>query len=671
MPSFPAPKPKQQKPAQHQPSGPVRSDNWWWAPINAVERFSLGATPVSPAEPVEQPKRFSGNRKLAVAEQLEIPELTEFGSIQKRYADKFCPDAAEFLSDARSKVYDDDYGPLTKTAAETQPRRYRPRSEVVIFNEKGVLCRDMGTYILFPGGGIDDGETPLMAAQREASEEAARKILNVEARDVAEAIWPEKHPMYGSGYDGERTYFFVALDGGVTGGSHPDQESFQFISFDRIRKRLTTLIAQAGEAWARRNNRVRRRLVWEAKRLSSLRHLLRGRKMAGVIYDPQERFHTYQRLRSRLLRAQMLGETGDTAEVLEAAQTLVRSLGGTSHVLDLPDGEQFVERMRELATEYYQGEYDRMGQLCPVREAGSIRAVLPVEPCTGRGVVFFDLDETLRVGKTQPGWVEAPDDQELLPGRLEKLQGLARAGMTCVGVTNASPATTAENDQEDFIKIQKATIDLTQGALKNIIFCADRHDERHKPNPDMLEFACWAYRVSPDDCLMVGNDLVADQGAAEAAGIPFMHCDEYFPCMSKQADAPRLMEQDEYVLFDDADNVFVDPKQLSFPSYGLGRPAPYEQPVRIIPDDGVPEPGFHGRRVKLHVGSATAAPEGYAKLPADELLKKLYGAMGRKESRQFMALLQARARVVRRERERRKKLLEQRRLPSPQELLGG
>jgi 8-oxo-dGTP pyrophosphatase MutT (NUDIX family) len=148
----------------------------------------------------------------------------------------------------------------------------RPRAEVICYTAEGVYAIDKGDYILFPGGGIDDGEQPRDGAIRETIEEANRHPINVTPSGVVESVWPKDSGNEfwdDSEFDGERTYFFLGLDSGEAGIKHDDQEDFQAMSFDKLKARLRELIDDEGQAWAKRNNEERLRLVGEAQSLAT------------------------------------------------------------------------------------------------------------------------------------------------------------------------------------------------------------------------------------------------------------------------------------------------------------------------------------------------------------------------------------------------------------------
>ena len=68
---------------------------------------------------------------------------------------------------------------------------YRQNTDIYIYDGKGnVIARDMGSFIDFPGGGVDSGETPQQAAVREAMEEVGAIVEKVVLHDTLSYLWP-------------------------------------------------------------------------------------------------------------------------------------------------------------------------------------------------------------------------------------------------------------------------------------------------------------------------------------------------------------------------------------------------------------------------------------------------------------------------------------------------
>lgn len=53
---------------------------------------------------------------------------------------------------------------------------YRSVAECYLVHDGKLIAQDHGHYIMYPGGGIDDGETPEEAGRREVEEEVGIKL---------------------------------------------------------------------------------------------------------------------------------------------------------------------------------------------------------------------------------------------------------------------------------------------------------------------------------------------------------------------------------------------------------------------------------------------------------------------------------------------------------------
>lgn len=142
--------------------------------------------------------------------------------------------------------------------------RLRPRVEVIIYNDRGIVAIKKATYLLCPGGGIDEGETPVMAVIRESIEEADRKLLDLEPMGEVEAVWPKDNILV-DGFDGEHSHFFLARDGGNLGTEHDDNEPFKTIPFSEVDSFLEGLMDDEKQAWASGANRKRMQCLVAAR----------------------------------------------------------------------------------------------------------------------------------------------------------------------------------------------------------------------------------------------------------------------------------------------------------------------------------------------------------------------------------------------------------------------
>jgi hypothetical protein len=201
----------------------------------------------------------------------------------------------------------------------------------------------------------------------------------------------------------------------------------------------------------------------------------------------------------------------------------------------------------------------------------------------------------------------------------------------------------------------------------------------------MIHFAIKRHGVDPTKVMMVGDNHDHDGGAAKAAGIPFMHADDFFrdpeitveqikrlmghaeaPPVEKTADAINLLPRSEYILLNHEGKVLAAPdpgRRYRFPVHGdeeklpfKTKRAPYQGSLQYVPQSGVTEPGAHGYQYTFHTGALddanAQAEQAFSGLPGGEwqdphaLLKNLYASMGRKENAQYRDLDRARASVL-------------------------
>jgi len=117
----------------------------------------------------------------------------------------------------------------------------------------------------------------------------------------------------------------------------------------------------------------------------------------------------------------------------------------------------------------------------------------------------------------------------------------------------------------------------------------------------------------------------------------------------KQADVARALRRNQYLMVTPDNQVIarrLPHRRFTFPEAGVGKPAPYEHPVRIFPEGGVPDEGYHGYEIGLNVGESPDIPEGFEVLSPNDVLKDLYASMGMPANRQFRKIDRARARAL-------------------------
>jgi 8-oxo-dGTP pyrophosphatase MutT (NUDIX family) len=117
--------------------------------------------------------------------------------------------------------------------------RLRPRAEVFCFNGNKVLAAIRQDYVVFPGGGIDKGETPVQAAQREGAEESARRVTDLRvAHEPTAQTWPAGYRM--KGFDGGYTFWMTgkASYDEIPSLLHKDKEEFRWMPVSDVLQAL-------------------------------------------------------------------------------------------------------------------------------------------------------------------------------------------------------------------------------------------------------------------------------------------------------------------------------------------------------------------------------------------------------------------------------------------------
>jgi D-glycero-D-manno-heptose 1,7-bisphosphate phosphatase len=118
-----------------------------------------------------------------------------------------------------------------------------------------------------------------------------------------------------------------------------------------------------------------------------------------------------------------------------------------------------------------------------------------------------------------------------LPGALEGLQLLARAGYRFVVVSNQAGVARGQMSTEDLMAVERRMrADLKDAGvtIERFYYCVHGWDERcecRKPRPGMLFEAQRDFHLDLSRTLFVGDDE-RDAEAAQAAGCPFARVDD-------------------------------------------------------------------------------------------------------------------------------------------------
>lgn len=154
-------------------------------------------------------------------------------------------------------------------------------------------------------------------------------------------------------------------------------------------------------------------------------------------------------------------------------------------------------------------------------------------------LIIFDVDGTLVTTRSGDVFRRSADDWQWLPGRQERCQQLRAQGILIALATNqggvAFPwSKFSEAQMQREIEAVARAIDAhpigvcySSPNAKALPRYYAPNDSRRKPGPGMLLEAMQHCGVSAQNTLMVG-DRDEDRLAAEAAGVAFVHADQFF-----------------------------------------------------------------------------------------------------------------------------------------------
>ncbi len=133
------------------------------------------------------------------------------------------------------------------------------------------------------------------------------------------------------------------------------------------------------------------------------------------------------------------------------------------------------------------------------------------------GVINFD----------SPDYILAADQWRPVPGSLEAIARLTRAGIAVAIVSNQSALGRGTIDQDSFNAIHAKmmlAIEQAGGFITHVAYCPHAPEAQcacRKPKPGMVEDSLNACGVKADAAVMIGDSL-RDMQAADAAGVEGM-----------------------------------------------------------------------------------------------------------------------------------------------------
>lgn len=153
------------------------------------------------------------------------------------------------------------------------------------------------------------------------------------------------------------------------------------------------------------------------------------------------------------------------------------------------------------------------------------------------GILFLDLDGTIRKPKSDKRFINDPYDQELILGAVNKLKEID--SILKIGITNQGGVLAGHKTLKDCITEQIYTMELMRlndVELDFIYFCPDEGKTCYKvkngksykmegrlfrkPDPGMINLALELYGFVASSCKFIG-DRAEDEMSATLAGVPF------------------------------------------------------------------------------------------------------------------------------------------------------
>ncbi len=163
------------------------------------------------------------------------------------------------------------------------------------------------------------------------------------------------------------------------------------------------------------------------------------------------------------------------------------------------------------------------------------------------GVINFD----------SPDYILTPDQWNPVPGSLEAIARLTRAGLTIAIISNQSALARKMMDQDTFNTIHAKmmlAIEQAGGFISHVAYCPHGPDDHcfcRKPKPGMVLETLQALGMQnqPEAALFVG-DSIRDVQAAHGAGVPAMLVRSGYGDAAAILEASRRLQPDIRVYAD-------------------------------------------------------------------------------------------------------------------------
>jgi len=140
-------------------------------------------------------------------------------------------------------------------------------------------------------------------------------------------------------------------------------------------------------------------------------------------------------------------------------------------------------------------------------------------------LIILDRDGVINFESVD--YIKSPQEWHPIPGSIEAIGRLSKAGFKIVIATNQSGIARGLYTVETLNKIHQKMLDLIKaagGEIDRIYFCPHHPDDScdcRKPAPGMLKNILSDYQITEKDCVFVG-DSIRDLDAAKAIGCKFI-----------------------------------------------------------------------------------------------------------------------------------------------------